>query len=134
MSSVLSLRDVQTAYENSTYIPAVYALMPPKYRNNLLEDDVRIDAMINVLQSIVDGTKPNPKNKLSINYFKNHSKEAASFILDKIMEMDADCYDCEDDIEDEEWNSRLPNLPPRIPLGPALQALIASSASVSTTH
>jgi hypothetical protein len=127
LSSRTSLHDVQTAYENSSYTPRVYALMPSKYRNNLLEDDVRIDAMINVLQSIIDGTEPNPKNKLSINYFKNHSKEAAAFVLNKIMEMDEDCYDCEDDFEDRAWNGRLPNLPPRVPLSPALQALIASS-------
>jgi hypothetical protein len=100
----------------------------------VIEDDVRIDAMINVLQSIVDGTKPNHKNKLSINYFKNHSKEAAAYVLDKIMEMDEDCFGSEDEFEDKEWNSRLPNLPPRVPLSPALQALITSSASVSTTH
>jgi hypothetical protein len=129
MSSVLSLCDVQTAYENSTYTPAVYALMPLKYRNNLLEDDVRIDAMINVLQSIVDGTKPNPKNKLSIKYFANHSKKAAAYVLDKIMEMDEDCFGCNDIIR-----------VPRVPLSPALLALINSGkppagvAITTTTH
>ena len=116
MSTTVSLSDVQTAYKNSTYMPAVYALMPPKYRNVLMEDDTRIDAMINVLQNIVNGTEPNPKFKLSIKYFKNHTKDAAAFVLEKMMEMEEGC--------EEYGEERGPDFPVPIPPSPELLALL----------
>jgi hypothetical protein len=52
-STKVTLQNVKDAYVYSPHFVKIYALYPPKFRDTLMEDDVRIDYMIEVLSNIV---------------------------------------------------------------------------------
>jgi hypothetical protein len=112
----VTLQNVKDAYVYSPHFVKIYALYPPKFRDNLMEDDVRIDYMIEVLSNIVAGRAlVNASNKTYqyvIDYYRNYTKEAAEYVLDKIYAMEEECFGPLDD---------MPPIPPR---SAALQALI----------
>jgi hypothetical protein len=92
----VTLQNAKDAYVYSPHFVKIYALYPPKFRDNLMEDDVRIDYMIEVLSNIVAG-RPlvNTSNKTYqyvIDYYRNYTKEAAEYVLDMIENMDEECF------------------------------------------
>lgn len=87
----VTLKDVEDAYRNSAHFIPIYALYPPEFREDLMEDDIRIDYCIEVLTDIVEG-KPlvNTSNKTYqcvIDYYRNHTEDAAQYVLYIIFDM-----------------------------------------------
>ncbi len=99
----VTLADVTKLYTESTYFPPVYALYPPEYINALCEDDIGEDIMIAIIKAYHEHgciNKPlssyNPfpdlyklkdiKQDLAIciRHFKNHTKDALQYVLDRI--------------------------------------------------
>jgi len=112
----VTLQNVKDAYVYSPHFVKIYALYPPKFRDNLMEDDVSIDYMIEVLSNIVAGralvNTSKKRYQYVIDYYRNYTKEAAEYVLDKIESMDEECF------------APLKDMPPIPPRSAALQALI----------
>ena len=95
----VTLKDVEDAYYNSTYSLPIYALYPPEFREDLLDDDIRLSYCVDVLDDIINDTPlVNTFNKMYqsiMNYYRYHTKEAAEYVLDMMTN-----YDCDYELED----------------------------------
>jgi hypothetical protein len=100
----VTLSDVKTALDTSTYFPPIYAILPTKFRNNMIEDDTCIDDCLDVLKLIIAGMKLSKEERLSknmdfriaYNFYRKYTKEAAQCVYDAIIKMESDCYDSDD--------------------------------------
>ncbi len=100
----VALTDVTKALETSAYFTPIYAILPTKFRNNMIEDDTCIDDCLDVLKLIIAGTKLSKEERISknmdfriaYNFYRKHTKEAAEFVYNAIMEMEVGEYDCDD--------------------------------------
>ena len=132
---ITTLDDIKNVYDNSKYPLKIYALFPPQFRSNLIEDDKRIDYCYDILNFIVDEkplvNKLGKTHKIIADYYKNYTKEAAKYIMDAI---DAMYLSYENG---EYMDIKNNNMPPRIPLSPMLQAIIRGEIKipfVSSSH
>lgn len=88
----IGLADVQKIYEESDYIPEILALYPPELRNDLLEDDIRVDWITDILNGgsdDIDYMSQQDRNTYSNieKYYENYTKEAKEYILSRMEEI-----------------------------------------------
>lgn len=96
VKSIVTREDVVTLYNKSEYIPEILALYPPHLRDQLIEDDVRIDWIEKILAGRIRDVSSFKSNKrwkeysMIVDYYANHTQEAKDAILVYIEEMWAD--------------------------------------------
>ena len=89
---VIGLTDVEKIYEESDYIPEILALYPPELRNDLLEDDIRVDWIAIILNGgtdDIDHMNQHDRNTYSNieKYYENYTEDAKKYILERMEEI-----------------------------------------------